>query len=471
MERVVAMTKPSVGVLLLASEWMREVGLDRQGGRLESSVHAGAERFRAALAEHCEVVGASVASTREEAAAAGRRVADAGVDAVLVAPMVWVEDQVARAALECVTGIPLILATLIPTRSLPHPAPFETMLAGSGTVGALQASGMLKREGRRFAAVAGSVDDPDLYRSIATHARAARAAAALRCRIGVLGGRCDAMSVTWVDDVGLRARYGVDLVPLEVGSLARAMERAGEPEIGALRASLARLGITPECDAPSLEQGMRAAIGITTLSQEHQLAGLAMNDLSPELHAVLGLRPCVPNPELCDRGFVVSMEADVAAVILMRALEQFTGYPAFYTEIFTVDIERNGLLMGHAGWHAPIHADPGQPRSIIPDLEYRSVDRYPGAAISFSFAEGPVTAVNAVWRDGGLSLSWVEGRSAGGVQMEGNCHLLAVLAEPVCRFLERVTRRGVSQHWVVVRGHHGRDLSVLAEEMGVSLDG
>lgn len=466
-----AVSKPRIGVLLLASGWMREVGLDTQGGGLAARVQDAARTIVTGLSQVCDPVFPGVPASAEEAARAAATIAAAGCETVLVAPLVWCEDQVVRAALSRLGDTPLILATLVPHDSLPEVARFEEMLAGSGTVGALQASGLLAREGRRYVTVCGRISDAEVYREIGTHARSAATARGLRgSRIGMLPWRCEAMSVTWVDEVALRTQTGVELVPLDIGRLAELMRAATLRETGSFREEIRQRGITQRTDDASLDQGIRAALGVAALAGQESLSGLAMNDLAPEMHRAIGLRPCLPHFGLAESGFVVAMEADVALTVTMRALHLFTGQAPFYTEIFTMDLTANHLLMGHAGWHDPVNRDPSVTVAIVPDVEYQAVDRYKGAAVYFPFRPGPVTAVNAVWRDGTLRWSVAEGESLGNRHLEGNCHLLCRLDVPVKEFIRRVTARGVSQHWTVIPGRHAADIGLLAERLGIPLD-
>jgi hypothetical protein len=164
------------------------------------------------------------------------------------------------------------------------------------------------------------------------------------------------------------------------------------------------------------------------------------------------------------------MEADVALTVTMRALHLFTGLQPFYTEIFTLDLAANHLLMGHAGWHDPANRDPAVQAEIIPDVEYQAVDRLKGAALYFPFRPGPVTALNAVWRDGTLRWSIAEGESLGGKHLEGNCHLRCRLDGMVDEFIRRVTARGVSQHWAVIPGRHATDMAILARHLQIPCD-
>jgi L-arabinose isomerase len=282
--------------------------------------------------------------------------------------------------------------------------------------------------------------------------------------------RCEAMSVTWVDEVGLRTQTGVELVPLDVGRLADLASSATPRDVAAFRQDLDSRDIVVRTDQASLEQGVRAALAIAALAREEDLRGLAMNDLAPEMHRAIGLRPCLPHFGLAESGFVVAMEADVAVTVTMRALALFTGLAPMYTEIFTLDPAASCMLMGHAGWHGIANRDPAVPLEIVPDVEYQAVDRFKGAAIYFPFRPGPVTAVNAIWREGTLRWSVVEGESLGGRHLEGNCHLLCRLDEPVADFIRRVTRRGVSQHWAVIPGHLAADVELLAGHLGIPCD-
>ncbi len=460
-------TKPRIGALLLASGWMRDVGLEGEGSTLVRRVEEAAREIRTRLAAVAEVVAPPVAGSAADAARAAAAVRDAGCDCALVAPLVWCEDQVLRTAVHGLDGVPVVLGTLLPRPDLHPRARFEDMLAGSGVVGTLQASGMLVRDGVAYAALAGWRGDPAVYDAIVVQARAAASARGLRgARIGLLPHRCEQMSVTWVDGDGLRGRYGVELVRVEAGRLADAAGRAAARETADLRARLEAAGFVVRTDEASLEQGLRAALGLGVVAAEERLAAIALNDLAPSVHETLGLRPCLSDPTLCDRGVVVAMEADVAACLAMAGLRRLCGAAPFYTEIFNAGLADGCLLMGHAGWHDPAVRDPASPASIVPDEEYRNTDRLAGAAMWFKAAPGPVTAVNAVWRDGRLHGPCSRARASRGRRAwTGNCHLVFRAMEPVAALLDRLVARGVSQHWVVVPGRRTAEVEAMARWM------
>jgi L-fucose isomerase-like protein len=455
-------------VLFFSSGWFREVGLQDPASDTTARVEAVARRAAADLAAYCEPVVSEVLFCVGEARAAARRLAVQELDGLLVAPLMWCEDQIVRAALSELASLPLLLWTFSPEASLPRFVPFQRMIQGSGAVCTLQLSGMLKRERRWFHSVAGPLGEELTYRRIGGWARALAVAGRLRgLRIGVLPFRCEQMSTTYVDEFELRRLYGVELVHLELERVRREAAQVDAEELAVLRQGLEESGARIRVDQRNLEEGLRYALALEKATEG--LGVLAMNDVIPEMHSSFGLRPCLCNPRLSERT-VVSMEADVAAGLAMQALRLATGEPPFYAEVFGADYPADALLLGHAGYHDAANADPGHPVEIVPDVEYENSDRFTGAVSFFKYRPGPVTLVNSVWD--GERLKWVglEGESLKGPpKMDGNSHLLCALKVPVAEFFRRSVESGVSQHWIVVHGHRLAELEALSEALGVRL--
>jgi L-fucose isomerase-like protein len=460
--------RPRLGVLFFTSGWFREVGLQDPASDTTARVEEVARRAAADLGPYCEPVSSGVLFSAPEARAAARRLAAQEVDGILLAPLMWCEDQVVRAALSELPSLPLLLWTFSPQASLPDFVPFQRMLQGSGAVCTLQLSGLLKREGRWFRAVAGPLGDGATYQAIGAWARGLAVARRLAgLRIGVLPFRCDQMSTTWVDEFELRRQYGVELAYLELERVRREAKSSGSGEIAAFRRDLATAGTLVRVDERNLVEGIRYALALEKVLAADRLDVLAMNDVIPEMHSSFGLRPCLSNPRLSERT-VISMEADAAAGLAMQALRLATGERPFYTEVFGVDYPANALLLGHAGYHDAANADPGHPIEVVPDMEYKNSDRFTGAVSLFKYRPGPVTLVNSVWD--GERLKWValEGESlAGPPKMDGNSHLFCALRLPVREFFLRSVESGVSQHWIVVPGHRLAELEPLCEAIGI----
>jgi L-fucose isomerase-like protein len=464
--------RPRLGVLLVTSGWFREVGL--QGADSDTTRDVG--RAASAILERLEPIADPVSDgvlfSPPEAEAAARRMLAEKVDGVLLVPLMWCEDAIPRAALRLLDGLPLVVWTYSPGPTLPDFVPFQLMIQGSGPVCTMQLSGMFRREHIPFVSVAGHAGDPRVYEQIDALCRAMAVRRFLReARVGLLPFPCEHMSSTWVDEAGLRARYGTEIRHLELERIRKTAGEFPESEVRKLRHQVTGAGTRVEVDERNLVEGIRYALAMEQVMREEHLAALAMNDVISQMHASFGLRPCLANPSLSDGGAVVSMEGDLGAAMGMLALRVFTGQSPFYTEPFSVDYASEALLMGHAGYHDAANADPGVPLRVVRDVEYENTDRFTGAVTLFKYRPGPVTAVNSTWDDGRLRWCCVEGESLPGpAKMEGNCHVVFRPGMPVRDFCARAVQAGISQHWVFVPGHCAGELAALCAVLDVRLE-
>jgi L-fucose isomerase-like protein len=460
---------PRIGILFVTSGWFREVGLQDESGDTTAQVEETAATILRKLSGFLEPVYPGVVYSVDEAERAAAEFRRAGVDGLLLSPLMWCEDQIVRAALRDLRDLPLVLWTFSPSETLPEFVPFQSVIQGSGAVCTLQLSGMLAREGIRCRSVVGHAGDEELWKELELAVRAMAVARSLRdLRVGVLPFPCEQMSTTYVDEFSLRALYGVELRYLELERFRKAAQAAQPEEIRELREQIVSAGHEIRVDQRNLSEGARYALAMATVMREEGVQVLAMNDVIQEMHDSFGLRPSLWNPRLSASGAVVSMEADIAAGVCMYALRGFLGQSPLYTETLSVDYRENALLLGHAGYHDAVNADPDVPVQVIPDVEYENSDRFSGAATYFKYRSGPVTVVNAVWDGERLKWTMVEGRSlAGPPKMEGNCHLFCRLDVPVKEFFRQAVSGGVSQHWVVVSGNHASALMGLCSQLGV----
>jgi len=461
--------KPKIGVLLITSGWFRDVGLQQSGSSLTAEVDDMAREIVVRLSAFCEPVCRGVVYSEADAAAAAVEFISAEVDGLVISSLMWCEDQILRAALTRLHGLPCVVCTFLPYKLLPETVSFENMLRGSGSVASLQISGFLKREGYNYQSLSGYYRDEEVYRELADHCRAFGIRRRLRgARCGVLPFRCDQMSTTYVDEFDLRKQYGIELRYLELQRFREAAAAVSADDIGSFITKLEQDGVVIDVDRKNLEEGVKYALSVERIAAEERLDILAMNDIIDEMHRCFGLRPCLSNKRMSGSGIVVSMEADIAAGIAMFLLREYTGETPFYSEVFTADFENNALLMGHAGYHDSNNRDERYPVRVISDAEYKNSDPFTGACTYFKYKPGPVTAVNCVYN--GERLQWVvfEGESLSGPpKLEGNCHLFCRPGLPVGTFYERAIEIGVSQHWVVVGGHWKARLEKLCRWLGI----
>ncbi len=472
MENPLFTRRPKAGLLLLTAEWFAKIGAT--GGsysELPERLAGDAARIAAALAPEIDLVSPGVLSTLPQAAEAVERFQREDIDLLIACHITWGEDRLILEAVQRMPLAPLLLWCYSPLRRLPDPMTMSDLLRSSGPVGALQASGPLKRLGRRFGFAFGSSDDPQAIRRIIAYARAARVAKDLRkATIGVLPYRCDQMTGTYVDEFRLKKEIGPQLKYISTGDYRAICEAVPSARVEAfvreLEAAHPRAGNLTQA---GLARGARVSLGLADLARQYALEAVAIEDVGEELHRVLGLRPCLSVPALFAQA-VVSMEAEVGGAVALLAHKMLSGgKPPMYTEIFTYHEAENCLLMGHAGMQDARLA--ASPREILLEPDGEFVESEPDSAwMRFRARGGPVTLLSVFCDVERFKLVVARGEALGGpVRLLGSPHAYVKLTSPLAEFFEKAIRTGMTQHWALVHDDLVEEIAALAEILQVEM--
>lgn len=446
--------KPRAGVALLSAEWFLSVGL--QGGataaqaELSALVQKDILRVLEALEPHFQLVYPGPVSTAAQAAAASRRFRAEGAELLILVHVMWSEDGPLVRLLRETAGLPVLLWCYNPYDRLPARMSTRELFRASGPVGFLQGSAPLARMGVEFSYVFGHPEDARLASELADCARVFAARAELgSLRIGQIGPRCESMAGGYVDEFGLLSRLGVSLVPVSAGRLAEEARGIAPGTVdGFLRELKSRYRVQGVSER-SLELSARASLAVAALAEREGLGAVAIEDLDPELHRLLGTRPCLWVPSLGERGVVVGMEADIGSTLGMWLTRRLGASTPLYTEIFTFDREANCLLFGHAGMSDPELAGGGEV-TIVPDAEYAAVDEVEGAWLSFTARPGPVTAVSLFAGLQRYRVACFRGEVLPTREkLAGFPHALVRIQQPLQAFFERAGRLGLTQHFAL----------------------
>ncbi|UCB45829.1 MAG: hypothetical protein JSV25_16780 [Spirochaetota bacterium] len=461
--------KPKIGIIFITSGWFRDVGLQSPSSSLTNEVDNIAKEIVKRLSKFLVPVYRGVLYSEDEARHAAEEIKNENVDGIIIAPLMWCEDQILRAALKQLPRLPSLLCLFLPSKYLPDFVEYQQMLKGSGLVAILQLSGFLKREGYLYKTVTGYYEDTDIYDEIREHCLAFKILSSMKnVKCGVLPFRCNQMSTTYIDEFTVRKLYGIELHYLELQRFQKEAQKVSKDDIDKFKKILKSEGHVVEVDQRNLTEGIRYAIAMEKILTDEGISILAMNDIIEEMHDCFGLRPCLTSPGLSSAGIVVTMEADIAAGIAMYVLSKFTAKSPFYAELYTADLENNAFLMGHPGYHDNIHHDEDYPVKIVPDVEYKNSDPFTGACSFFKYMPGPVTVVNSVYNGERLRWTVFEGHSLPGPpKLEGSSHIFCKIEKPIKEFCTSVVQVGVSQHWIVVPGHIMKNLENLCTWLNI----
>jgi L-arabinose isomerase len=463
------MAKPKVGLLLLTAEWFAQIGAGEGSFRgLAEALDEDAARMERALGRELEIVQPGVLATPEQVGGALAAFREHDVDAVIACQITWGEDRLILKAVQELPNVPLLLWCYTPYTRLPEPMSMPDLFRASGPVGALQASGPLKRLGKPFGFAFGSYESQTTVDRIVAFCRAAHVARSLRgARIGVLPYRCDQMTGTYVDEFRLKKEIGAELVYISTHDYRDICEQVPSARVEAfvreLKATYPIAGNTTEA---GLSNGARVSLGLADLVQRYDLDAVGIEDVGEELHRVVGLRPCLYVPQLFERA-VVSMEAEVGGAVALLILKGLARKSPMYTEVFTYDLADNAILIGHAGMHDVRLAASADEVWIEPDGEY--VESEPDSAwMRFRVRGGPVTMLSVFCDVERFKMVIATGEALGGPpRLLGSPHAYVRLETPVERFFERCVRTGMTQHWALVHGDVVDELLALAGIVGL----
>jgi len=459
-----------IGIVYFTSEWFRDVGIQDDSSKINIEVQNIADTITSYLSKKIDIVPRGVVYTVKDAKRVGDDLYKENIKALIIAPLMWCEDNLVRAVLGNFNkSILLLLISFIPNETLDKNLTYHQMIKGSGTVAALQISGMLKREGYKYYNLIGYYEQTSLYDNIYVIYKSIEIKEILnKSKCGILPYRCDQMSVTYVDEFKIRELYGIEFEYIELNEVKSIAESINDEEINKFLNDIKSLEIIIKVDEKNLIHGIKYSIALEKLAKAKNLQVLAINDIIDEMHKNFGIRPSLTNINIINLPTLISMEADIAAGITMYILFLFTGYSPFYTEVFNIDIKNNAFLMGHAGYHDIRHANKKYPIEIIPDVEYVNSDSFTGACIYFRYQEGPVTAINGIYDGDRLKWTIFEGYSiSNSIKLVGNSYIYCRLKKDVKDIFNKAVQAGVSQHWIIIPGHYKDNLKILSDVLNI----
>lgn len=477
--------RPKVGLLPLIGEWLGQIGAGKEGfyRNLPRQAVDDGQKIAKILGGDLEVVDPGIVNSADKVSEAVKIFKKARVDLIIVCYLMWGEDYLFLNLIKEFPKTPLLLWCYTPSSELPKPLDMAELFRRSGPVATVQASGPLKRLGRKFGFVFGSLENRETIRTIINYGYTAKLASNLKkVKIGLLPGLCRAMSGTFVDESRLKKEVGPQVEHISVRQYARLTETIPKKKIKEyikkLKDNYRVCGVS---DA-ALFKAAKASLGLLEVVNKFQLDCLALQDLDEELHRVMGLRPCLSVPALFEKS-VVSMEGDVGAAVALLILKRLTGKPVMYTEIFTFDEKKNAILAGHAGMMDIRLAERERkeglrlprlttPRNdimvrIVPDYEYCEVEPET-ASMLFRAKGGKVTLLSIFCDTEKFKFVITSGEAVEGKQiLEGSPHILVKLKLPLKEFFTQIVRTGITQHWAIVHDEVTKELIDLAEILNV----
>jgi L-arabinose isomerase len=343
-----------------------------------------------------EIAASESFDSGESAAAAGARVAAAGVDTVLIVQSMAAPPAYTLAALDQLEGTPVVVFAVHRHGRLPRSYDHSDITIEGATVGTNQLANVLERRARPWSLVVGRLGD---RRAEGELRRALLAAAVSRrlqsARIGVVGSPPDGYDCVECDPVELARATGIELVPVEPRSVADAYRATPDNAIAGLEAE-AREVFEIVADAErseGLSRSMRFAASLEFLDGHLRLNGGAMNCHVPELRfaAEPGITPCYALGRETTRGVPWTCAGDVVTAVAMLTAK-WIGGPTLYHELESLDYQTGEVAIANTGEHDLAWSVAGERPALQLNPWFESDERR-GVCACYGLGAGPATLV------------------------------------------------------------------------------
>jgi L-fucose isomerase-like protein len=416
---------PRIGVASLCSPL--EVGADC--GR-----QAAADAAKLFQGFGCQVVELGVIDRPDKSSAAGRKLAESHVHAVVFIATSWFEDYLVFDLLEECAVPPLFW-------SLPG---MET----GALCGVQQLTACLKPWGIPYYSVFGTLESADCRVQAKQFLMAAALAYRLRrMRIGLAGYPANGMGDIVFNPCILRKVLGPRIVSLDVPRLLEAAQAVPDRQVEShWREVVRRTGKCSISETDGLE-AMKTLVAVRQLVDEHGLDALAVG-CYPHLMG----RVCLVASLLADEGIPLACEGDVHGAIGQWMLTLLTGEPTHNTD-WLDPLDDDTVVFSHCGAGSFSLAE--RPNEILL-APVRLVNQ--GVCALFCAKPGPVTLVNILAQENKYQIAVLEGQAVSTPMVFPGNPLRVGFCRPVAEIMEWISDQGIGHHWMVGYGHLGNAL-------------
>lgn len=347
-------------------------------------------RWREKLEEIAEVKASGTAYTAAELREILHRVPADEVDAVVLSPLSYTLSRTTWEALrEC--DLPLCLWSTQTMRRIAEDFLPEDLIRNHTVQGTQDITNVLFRRRCPFRIVTGHYADPEKLRLLEEElelCHALRRSGNIRC--ASIGGKFEGMDDFLFDPALVKEKFGwtFDVVPVE--EYLRCWHEAEEEEVQELlRRDFAECEISPDLEPARHALSVRGYLALRRLRQNRGFDALTFNfqsfaDLSPRAAI-----PFYGINRLMAEGCGYAGEGDALRAALMAEM-RLLAEPVNFTEIYTVDFERQRMLMTHMQECNPACARKDR-QLRLRSMPFFATDPESYSGMYFTVEPGPVT--------------------------------------------------------------------------------
>jgi L-arabinose isomerase len=441
-------TKPVVGLLPLYIELY-----DKSWPELRARVDGFYQQIAAALRDHgLEVETVPICRVKPEFESAIRQFESQPVDAIVTLHLAY-SPSLESSALLASTPLPIVVLDTTPTYSYGPGQDPQELLYNHGIHGVQDMCNLLRRNQKAYEVVAGHWQKSDVLERVATFARAARLAGALkRARVGQVGPAFAGMGDFAVPPAKLRETLGIETIQADPSLIRSLLTEVSDAAVDAEMAYDREHFLIKDLNPEVHRQSTRAGLAIRRWLERERLTAFTVNFLSVDKASGLPSMPFLEASKAMARGLGYAGEGDVLTAALVGALASVYP-PTSFTETFCPDWEGDRIFLSHMG-EMNINLTADRPSLVEKPFPFTdvgnpvvAVGRFrPGDAVLVNLAPGAGDQYSLIAAP--IVMQDVEGAD----RMAETIHGWFKASLPVGDFLAEYSRAGGTHHCALVYG-------------------
>ncbi len=432
---------------------------------LQKNVESDLERVRANFKKKFEnVVCSETVDTLDAAEKAAQIFQKENIDILVIAYGTYLPDFMTMHVINQLKGVPVVFFSVQGTDKIDTKGNYEHSLRNSGVIGIAQITGTMKKLGRDYKVVVGSIDDERAYKKLGTYIKAVQAVSDIReSNIGVIGNVFRGMYDLELSKTFLKSAFDVNVIYIQSGHLLAEWETVTEAEVKEVADKLLSRFKKRNITDDDVFRAVRLAIAMKKLATRFRLDAMCFLDQhfvqkQTLTTARIGASLLMENDDI-----IVTCEGDLGGLVTMMLMKSISGIPALMGEWGEYDEELNtSLIMGHGiGVPALAKSDADITLTRTPEewgfegggLNYELILKPGDATIAhiIETPEGYKMIVSPVESIEYPTLSYEE------------LHAVLKVKTPIKEYMEKVFESGVTHHAIVGVSDMSKELLAVSE--------
>lgn len=432
---------------------------------LQKNVESDMEKVRNNFKSKFEnVICSEMVDTLDAADRTGKLFKDEDIDVLVIAYGTYLPDFMTMHVINQLKNVPVVFFSVQNTERIDTNSNYEHSLRNSSTIGIAQITGTMRKLGRDYKVVVGSINDDRAYEKIGVYIKAVQAVSDLReSNIGVIGNVFRGMYDLELSKTFLKSAFDVNVIYIQSGHLLAEWEKVEESEVKKVADALLSRFKKRDVTENDVMRAIKLAIAMQRLAERFRLNAMCFLDQHFVQKQTLTTARIGASLLMENTDITVACEGDLGGLVTMMLMKSISGQHALMAEWGEYDAEINScLLMGH-GIGVPSLAKSDDDITLTRTPEEWGFE---GGGLNYELIvkPGDATVAHTIETTDGYKMIVSPVQSVDMQALPYNeLHAMVQVKTPIKDYLEKVFESGVTHHCIVGSTDMSRELMAVAE--------